>query len=191
MRRLQWEQKFRRGFTMIEVVTVMTIVALMMAIVAPRFRISEAMEVQLAARQLAQDLDFARARALATRASVRVSFESNPAAYAGYLDDNDDGTISESDDERIALRGFGHRELSDRLEYARGSVPEVSGVASGGAISFSDSRVDFDSRGLVTPMGASGAVYIRHKAKPEHVAAVAVTAAGNVRIWTWHEGQWK
>ncbi len=176
---------------MIEVLTVIMVVAVMMAIVAPRFRISEEMEVQLAARQLAQDLDFARTRALAARAPVRITFDATANSYTGYLDSNDDGTIDQSAAEKLALRGFGSRELSTRLEIERGSVPEVAGVSSGGAISFPNSRVDFDPRGLVAPMGASGAVYIRHKLKNQHVAAVAVTAAGNVRTWTWQKGEWK
>lgn len=181
----------RRAFTMIEVVTVVTVVGIMMAIVAPRFRVSEAMEVQIAARQLAQDLDFARTRALATRAPARIAFDVGAASYTGYLDDNEDKAISETLAERQYLRGFGMRELSERVEYERGGVPEVPGVASGGAITFPNERVDFDARGLVAPMGTSGAVYLRHKTKHERVAAVTVTPAGNVRIWTWRDGTWQ
>ena len=176
---------------MIELVTVVAIVGLMLAIVAPRFRVSEAMEVQIAARQLAQDLDFARTRALATRSPVRIAFDIGGRSYAGYRDHDDDGTISQTPAERQALQGFGLRELTERIEYERGGVPEVPGVASGGAITFPDYHVDFDARGLSVPIGTSGAVYLRHKVKQDRVAAVTVTAAGNVRVWTWRDGVWQ
>jgi len=183
--------RMRRGFTMIELVVVLVVVGAMTAIVAPRFRVSEAMEVQLAARQLAHDLDFARTRALAARATVRVAFDVSGGTYSGYMDTNDDGTIAQSPDERQRLQGFGMRELSARLNFARGETPDVPGVSGGGAVSFEGSAATFDTRGLVTPLGSSGAVYIRHKSKPEKIAAVAVTAAGNVRVWTWRDGEWE
>lgn len=170
---------------------VVAVVGIMMAIIAPRFRMSEAMEVQLAARQLAQDVDFARTRALATRAPVRIAFNTAAGSYTGYLDHNSDGTIAQSDAERVALHGFGMREFSKRLEYERGGIPQVAGVTAGGAITFPGSRVDFDARGLVMPMGTSGAIYLRHKTKHDKVAAVTVTPAGNVRIWMWRDGAWK
>jgi prepilin-type N-terminal cleavage/methylation domain-containing protein len=184
--------RHRIGFTMIELVTVLAVTGVMLAIAAPRFRVSEAMEVQIAARQLAHDLDYARTRALATRSIVRVSFDLAGRTYSGYLDVDGDGIVGGTLAERRGLRGFGERALPERVEFARGSVPSVPNVASGGdAISFPGAAADFNSRGIVAPLGSSGAVYVRHRVKTKHVAAVAVTAAGNVRLWTWKDGTWQ
>ena len=73
----------RRGFTIIELLAVMMIVGIMMAVMLPKFRISEKTEVQLAGIQLAQDMDIARTRALSTREQVRVAFYGSTRKYGG------------------------------------------------------------------------------------------------------------
>ncbi|MGV3709600.1 MAG: pilus assembly FimT family protein [Gemmatimonas sp.] len=182
----------RRGFTMIELLMVVTITGLMVAISATRFRITEFTEAQLAGVQLVQDIDYARTRALATRSLSRVKFENTTTpSYSGYLDTDGDSTIAESAAELQQLRGSGRRELPTRIIYGRGSVPAIPDDPSSGAITFASSRVEFNSRGIVTPMGTSGVVYLRHQNKAQVVVAVQVTAAGNVRLWTYKDGAWK
>ena len=61
----------RRGFTLIELLMVVVVVGVMMSIAVPRLRITPETEVQLAAMQLAQDIDLARTRALSTRSASR------------------------------------------------------------------------------------------------------------------------
>lgn len=182
----------RRGFTLIELLMVVTITGLMVAIGASRFKITELTETQLAGLQLVQDVDFARTRALATRSLARVKFENTTApAYAGFLDTDADSTIAETAEESQYLHGFGRRELPARIEYGRGSVPAIPDDPTNGAITFASSRVEFNSRGVVQPMGTSGVVYLRHANKPEVVVAVQVSAAGNVRLWTYKNGSWQ
>lgn len=170
---------------------VVIVAGLMMAIVVPKFRISAETEVQLAAMQLAQDIDLARTRALSTRSAVRITFASGTRLYTGYLDDNADGTIGETKTERDALRGFATRTLPTRVTYGKGSATSVPNDAASAAITFAGSKVDFDSRGLTTPAGAGGVVYLRSETKATAVAAVAVSPAGNVRLWTWRNGGWQ
>jgi prepilin-type N-terminal cleavage/methylation domain-containing protein len=182
----------RLGFTMIELLMVVTITGLMVAISASRFRISEFTEVKLAGEQMAQDVDHARTRALSARSVSRVKFtNSTTPSYAGFLDTDGDSVIVESDAERQFLHGSGKRELPKRVIYGRGSAPAIPDDAAGGAITFADSRVEFNSRGVVKPLGTSGVIYMRHTVKPENVVAVQITAAGNVRLWTYQGGTWK
>jgi prepilin-type N-terminal cleavage/methylation domain-containing protein len=182
----------RRGFTIIELLAVVMIVGIMMAVMLPKFRISEKTEVQLAGIQLAQDMDIARTRALSTREMVRVAFNSSTRKYGGYLDDNGDGTIAETAAEWQALRGFGVRELPARVSYSRGAAGAIPEDGSEGAISLPDGRIEFDSRGLTTPMGTRGVVYLANDNDPYAVVAIQVTPSGNVRFWTYHvNGGWK
>ena len=181
-----------RGFTIIELLAVVSIVGIMMAIILPKFRVSEKTEVQLAGMQLAQDIDVARTRALSTREMVRVAFTTGTRKYAGYLDENGDGTISESATEWQALRGFGVRELPTRIQYSRGAAGAIPGDASSEAVSFPDGRIEFDSRGLTTPMGTRGVVYLANENDPYAVVAIQVTPSGNVRFWTFKQsGGWQ
>ena len=182
----------RRGFTIIELLAVMMIVGIMMAVMLPKFRISEKTEVQLAGIQLAQDMDIARTRALSTREQVRVAFYGSTRKYGGYLDDNGDGTISETAAEWQALRGFGIRELPIRVSFSRGSAGPIPDDATTGGIGLPGERIEFDSRGLTMPMGTRGVVYLANDNDPFAVVAVQITPSGTVRFWTYHkDGGWQ
>lgn len=182
----------RRGFTIIELLAVVAILGIMMAFMLPKFRVSEKTEVQLAGIQLAQDLDVARTRALTTREMVRVAFNTSTRTYGGYLDDDGNGTITESDVEWQALRGFGVRELPARVHYGRGAAGAIPGDAPSGAVTFPNGRIEFDSRGLTMPMGTRGVVYLANDNDPNAVVAVQVTPSGNVRFWTYRQsGGWQ
>lgn len=181
----------RRGFTLIETLMVVAVVGAMMAIVVPRMRVSEATEVQLAAMQLAQDVDLTRTRALSTRSMSRVHFTPGTlSSYSGYLDTNADSTITETQAEKQALQAFGTRPLQAHVKIGRGSVPNAPGDPGSGSVSFANSYVDFDTRGLPRPMGTAGAIYLQHTTDPNIVVAVVISPAGSVRVWTWKSGGW-
>ena len=185
------QARTRRGFTLIELVIVMIMIGTMTAMVLPKLRISPETEVQLAGMQLAQDIDLARTRALSTRGSVRVTFVEDSRTYTGFLDTDADGLFGETIAERDALRGFATRTLPTRVNFGRGSVSAIAGDASSSAITFASAKINIDSRGLPAPMGTSGVVYLRHATSASAVAAVAVSPAGSVRLWTWHNGAWQ
>ncbi|BAH37774.1 MAG TPA: prepilin-type cleavage/methylation domain-containing protein [Gemmatimonas aurantiaca] len=184
--------RHRAGFTLLELIAVVTIVGAVMAIAAPRFRIARSTELQLAGMQMAQDIDVARTRSLSTRLLVRVSFNTTTKQYGGYLDHDGDGTLTQSAAEWQALRGFGERPLPKGISFGRGAAPGIPDDASSQAVTFTNSRVEFDSRGLVRPMGSSGVVYMTADLEPKAVVAISVAPSGNARFWTWSpEGGWK
>ena len=175
-----------------ELLTVLAVVGIMMSIVVPRMRVSAATEVQLAGMQLAQDVDLSRTRALSTRRFARVAFSPGTiASYTGYLDTDGDSTITGTDAERLALQAFGTRPMPDRVTIGRGSAPGIPGDASSSSVTFDNAQINFDTRGLPTPMGTSGIVYLQHTVDPTEVVAVALSPSGSVRLWTYHNGGWQ
>ena len=56
--------RVRRGFTLVEILVVIVMIGIMMKIVVPHFRVSNASRVRQAARQLGADIELARTRAL-------------------------------------------------------------------------------------------------------------------------------
>ena len=182
----------RRGFTMIELLMVVTITGIMVGIGASRFKISELAETQIAGMQLMQDIDFVRTRALAARSLARVTFDnSSTPAYAGFLDTDGDSTVAETAAESQFLHGFGRRPLPNNVQFGKGSVPGIPNDAANSAITFKNNHVDFNSRGIVQPMGHGGVVYLENTRKAGVVVAVEVSPAGNVRLWTYQSGSWK
>lgn len=182
----------RAGFSMVELLVVLAIVGIGMGMILPRFRITEYTTVQLVGMQMAQDIDVARTRALSTRLMVRVNFDPTAKKYGGYLDHNGDGVIAESAVEWQALRGFGERRLDQGVIFGRGNAPPLPDNTDGGDVTFADAQVEFDTRGLVRPMGSGGVVYLVKEGKPNAVVAVAVSPSGNTRLWTWRaEEGWK
>lgn len=182
-----------RGFTIFELLIVVAVAGIMMSIVVPRMRVSPMTEVQLAGMQLAQDMDLARTRALSTRSFARVQFGNAAGiwSYSGFLDTNGDSTITGTSDESLALHGWGTRPLPTHVAVGRGSASGLPSDASNAAISFASSRVDFDTRGLPTPSGTSGVVYLANTTDPTAVVAVALAPSGSVQIWTWKGGSWQ
>jgi len=182
----------RKGFTLVEMLIVISVMSILMAIAIPFMRVSPTRQVRLAATQLSRDLEMVRTRSLSTRRVSRVSFDAGTPAYTGYADVDEDGLIKETTAEMQALRAFGRREFDPRITYGRGSAGAVPGdTAGGGAISFPMDYVEFSARGVTLPFGTRGAVYLVHNDDPEAVAAVSVTGSGSVKLWVYRGGTWQ
>jgi prepilin-type N-terminal cleavage/methylation domain-containing protein len=192
MRALQFGRG-RRGFTLIELLTVMAIAAAMMAIVVPRFRVTAKTKARLAARQLMADMELARNRSLSEKKRVRIKFTTASNSYTAYVDHNSDGVIGETTAERVALNAFGIKTLESGIVFGRGNAAGgIPGEAGAGAVTYASTQSEFDSRGLPTPVGTVGTVYITATSDPRAVYAVSMTAAGSYRLWQFNpDGTWQ
>jgi prepilin-type N-terminal cleavage/methylation domain-containing protein len=181
----------RSGYTLIEVATVMVVIGILTAIVYPRMRITPTRKVATAARQLAVEVEVARTRAMSTKQWARVAFDVANGVYTGYLDVNSDSVFDESTAESTALRMGGRRPLPDDITYGRGAAGAVPTDSTGGVVTFPNTRLDFDARGVTTPFGTRGTVYLVHRRDPQAVAAVAANPSGALRVWLYRNGAWE
>jgi len=182
----------RRGFSLIEIMVVVVLIGLMMAIVVPRFRVSQYTRTREAADLLVRDLEAVRSRALATRSIARIVVNPGAGTYTGYLDADRDGALAQTAAETDALEIFRTRALDQGVQFGRGGAPDVPGFAGGGSITLPNSRVDFDSRGLTTPLGTRGVVYLRSVADTTAVTAVSISPAAGIQAWTYlGGGRWQ
>ena len=181
----------RAGFTLVEMVIVIVVMGIAMMIAVPRFRVSSQTKARQLASQLTGDLEVARSKAMAHRAAVRVVFDAASNAYTGYLDFDRDGTIGETTAERDSLHAFGTRVLPTGASFGRAGQPDITDFAGSGAITFPTPQVNFDGRGLTAPFGTRGVVYVQFADDTAAVAAVTVSGAGGVRLWTSEGGSWR
>jgi prepilin-type N-terminal cleavage/methylation domain-containing protein len=174
-----------RGFTIVELITVLTIVGIALAVVVPRFKLSRSQTVAAEARQLVRDLEVARTRALATKRSAQVVFDVARNSYTGYLDEDGNGT--ESPGEVQALHGRGKVDLSPEVRFGRGSASAAPDDVLSGAVTFPNALVTFGPNGLTAPFGARGTIYIVSNHDPSIVAAVSVTGGGSFKVWRYNK----
>lgn len=178
----------RRGYTMVELVMVMVILGILTAVGVTRLRETPRQAADGAARQVVQDLELARTRAYSSRSAVR--FVVDDTSYRFFLDVDRDSTFAESAAERDAYGTGAERRLDPRLRFGRGALPAVPGdsvpVTPG-----AEHRFRFDRRGIPEPFGTSFTLYVGHEADARSATALTVTAAGNVRLWTFTDGAWR
>ena len=183
--------RYRSGFTLIEMVLVMVLVGILTAMVLPRLRPSASQTVHSSATQLAYDLELARTRAISTGHAVRVTFDVPSSAYVGYLDTDGDGVITQTNAERDSLHGSPPRTLVASVGFGHGAAPSLPGDSTGTAITLPSGRLDLDGRGLPTPAGTHGVVYMLSRVDTRAAAAVVVSGAGAFRVRTFLNGAWK
>lgn len=181
----------RRGFTLIEMLVVVVMIGVMLRIVVPKFRVSTFTKSRQAADQLVRDLETARSRALATRSTVRIAFNVAARSYTGYLDANRDGVLGQTAAETTALSVFRTRTLDTGVKLGRSATPDLPGYGGAGATTLPGTRIDFDSRGLSTPLGTKGVIYIVSTVDTMAVTAVSISGGGNIQAWVFQGGAWQ
>jgi type II secretory pathway pseudopilin PulG len=185
----------------------MVVVVLLLGVVAsiaiPRaLKTTPRQELTRATRQLARDLELVRTQAVAAKRTVRVRFWTSAGFYTAFMDAtaDRDGTINEDEAEvrtsRLIARGkyagLPGVELPDRIVFGSGDAS--AGPLGGGAsdpVPFADDRVEFNTRGMVLPLGTQGVLFLAHEDDPSVVAAVTVSGAGSFEVWHYRDGNWE
>lgn len=193
-----------RGFTLIELVAVMALLGAVAAIAIPRaLKTSPYQEVDHAARRLVGDLEQVRTRAMAAKRRVRVAFDATGRRYMAYMDvsASRDGNITETAAEAEAAHllasgtgpgGAPAVKLPKDVKYGKGSAttgPLGNGITD--PIALSGDEVEFDARGMVTPLGGGGVVYLTYSGETKAVAAVTISGAGAFEVWRYRNGRWE
>jgi prepilin-type N-terminal cleavage/methylation domain-containing protein len=191
-----------RGFTFVEMIVVMLMLAVVASIALPRaVKSSPELQVDLAARALARDLEQLRMRAISAKRSVRVIFDESQNFYTAFMDLTPmrSGSFSLTDDEvresglltRGSSGGVPGVRLRKNVEYGSGSASAgPQSFAADEPVDLENDWVEFDARGMVTPAGSSGVIYLVHSDEPAAVAAVTISGASAFNTWRYRGGRW-
>ena len=180
-----------RGFTVIELVIVMSMMVILVGIVAPRIRVSPTRRVQGMAHQMVGHLELARSRALGQRQLTRVVFDETDRTYTAYVDHDRNDNITEIAAEVEAFFEFGERELDMFVDFGRGNASTIPGDPSLDAITLTSNTLDLSVRGVPEPWGTTGTVYLVHQDDPDAVFAISIASSGSFKAWRWFQGEWQ
>jgi prepilin-type N-terminal cleavage/methylation domain-containing protein len=192
----------RRGYTLVEMIVVTVLLAAVIAVAIPRgISTSPRLQVDIAARALARDLEKVRMRAIAAKRRVRVSFRVEEGFYTAFMDVTVArsgvivGTTEEVRESRLLARGstggLPGVELPKNVVFDAGAaVLGPLGGTTSDPVTLEGDRVEFDVRGMVVPAGSGGVIYLSHEDDPYAVAAVTISGAGAFRTWRYRDGGW-
>lgn len=181
------------GFSLIELLVVVTVLLTLTSIVAATFRMSPSRRVENTAYVIVAHLELARSHALGNRRLVRVNFDIPSETYTAYADHDDNGTLTGIAAEIEAFSAFGVRELDDQVVFGRGVATALPGDTAVGPITLAGGHLTFDKQGIPTPMGSMGTIYLTHARDPSAVAAISVASSGSFKAWRWAAdlGAWR
>lgn len=179
------------GFTLIELVIVMSMMVILVGIVAPRIEVSASRRVGAQAQQIVAHLELARSKALGTRMMTQVTFDATGGSYAAYVDHDRDGNIAHSADEMLAFPEFGDRDLERLVEFGRGNASTIPGDPSLDAVTLTSAQLELSVRGVPEPWGTMGTVYLVHRDDKNAVMAISISPSGSFRAWRWFSGAWQ
>lgn len=183
----------RGGFSIIELVMVMTMILVLTSIVAPAFRVSPTRRVQNVAHQMVAHLELARTEALGRRLAIQVQFDTVNAQYKAYIDHDDNDAIAGVAAELTAFPDFGTRDLGDLVVFGRGSATVIPGDAGTDGVTLPGANLDIDTEGIPVPWGTMGTIYLVHARDNTAVSAVSVASSGAFKAWRWmpDAGEWR
>ena len=179
------------GFTIVELVIVMSMMIILVGIVAPRMRVSPTRRIQGMAHQMTGHLELARTRALGQRQLTRVVFDETERTYTAYVDHDRDDNINEQEEEVEAFFEFGERELEMFVDFGRGNASTIPGDSSLVAVTLGSNTLDLSVQGVPEPWGTTGTVYLVHQDDPNAVAAISIASSGSFKAWRWFQGEWQ
>lgn len=187
-----------RGFTMLELLVVMTVIMIITAITLPSFlRAIRIYQLNDAATQVASVLKFTRyeairlnvASATPLRAQVRQTGTA-PVISNVFTDSNNNGTV-QSRETQIVLSGNVNLVDASTPPNTAGLANAV-GVPALTNVSLTSGFVAFDQRGAIIP-AAINVLYIGNAALPNlGYRAIVLLPSGSIQIWTTDaSGNWQ
>ncbi len=181
------------GFTIVELVIVMSMMVILAGIVAPRLQVSPARRVEGMSRQMVAHMELARSNALGKRLMTQVVFDETARTYTAYVDHNRDGNVTQIAAEVSAFPEFGGRELERFVDYGRGNASTIPGDPSLDAVTLTSATLDLSVQGVPEPWGTMGTVYLVHRDDKDAVMAISIASSGSFKAWRWSPGgnEWR
>lgn len=162
-----------RGFTLVELALVISIIAILAWIAYPKVAVLGEMRLDAAARRLAADLRYAQGQSVATRVAHGIWFEPERGRYAVYAETPETPVVDPADRDHTLGVDFARN-----AEFHGVSITSVS-FGSTPAVSFDCFGVPRDSAGV--DLARAGRVVLKYGDRSDTVSVAPATGLVTVR----------
>ncbi len=186
----------QRGFSMVEVLIVLTVVLILAGVAIPNIATAIAnVRLRGAASDLSGLMQNARLTAVKNNATYTVLFNPTSTLLGAYVDLNNNGSFDAGE----PMIQFGGSVAQVAAPNGSGNSPSALDGGSGPlGWTATSGNLSFNPRGLPcdvtqTPCGTNvGYVFYLNDNRPSGGgwAAVSVTSAGRIKMWTWSGSTW-
>jgi prepilin-type N-terminal cleavage/methylation domain-containing protein len=179
----------RRGFSLVELVLVLTIIGVLASIVGPNLRTAD-FELNAAAREVATTLAYAQSQAVLRGHDFVLAFDTVAGRMTIHADADNDGGMDDGEDTRTYA-------LGGSIRFGRGSAPArlVDGTAATAAVSMGATQDGHPALTFKRNGSASeeSVVYIRPSGDDatDTRALEIARATGRVRCHSYRTGTWE
>lgn len=170
---MTWTRHSAPGFTLIELVVVMTLIAILAWIAYPKITAMSEIRLDAAARRVAADLRYAQNRSIGTRVVHGLYFEPAQGRYTVYAPTPATPITDPADRARTLRVTF-----NQKVEY-RGVAITSASFGTTPAVSFDYFGVPRDSGG--TDLAATGRVILTYQGQSDTIDVAPGTGAVTVR----------
>jgi prepilin-type N-terminal cleavage/methylation domain-containing protein len=180
----------RKGFTIVELIVVLTVVGVLASIAAPRIALGR-LRTDSAVHEVMASLGAAQRLAVLRQHDVVVFFDLDGRGLRIHRDGDNDGVVDPGEDVRFL-------QLPETVGFGLGGAPGLSGDSGATTVTFSDdgagSRLVFHRNGSGSE---AGRIYLRPVEGPQSGDASSTRAltversTGEVRCLSYRTGSWE
>jgi type IV fimbrial biogenesis protein FimT len=186
--RLYRPDKRESGFTIVELVVVIAIIAIMAAIAVPTAtRWLPNYYLRNAAMDIFANMQYAKTEAVRLDSPYAVVFNPGDDSFSLVSGPGANGIFGTGNDD-VVVRTVNLSDYGENIVFGRGNATinfdDGGGTFPADSVSFANNAVVFNSRGMCN----SGSVYLQN---PNRAYAVGTLMSGVLRIASWGSGTWQ
>jgi type IV fimbrial biogenesis protein FimT len=186
--RLYRPDKRESGFTIVELVVVIAIIAIMAAIAVPTATLwLPNYYLRNAAMDIFANMQYAKTEAVRLDSPYAVVFNPGDDSFSLVSGPGANGIFGTGNDD-VVVRTVNLSDYGENIVFGRGNATinfdDGGGTFPADSVSFANNAVVFNSRGMCN----SGSVYLQN---PNRAYAVGTLMSGVLRIASWGSGTWQ